>query len=127
MEQQWKDMATMHDKTMQNMINYVPLTMHNALLGLGGVMNVAPLQLKGPTSSQLVFMLTKDNPTPQGSRTCPRGASTGMGIESLPHLSGQHNLNKDCSLSPPNAVVASEAITMDIDDVPRPTNAPAAG
>ena len=55
-------MVTMHDKTVQNMINQVLLIVHNALLGLGGVMNVAPLQLKGPASSQPTFMLTEGNP-----------------------------------------------------------------
>jgi hypothetical protein len=43
MEQQRKDMVTMHDKTVQNVINQVPLIVHNAFLGMGGVMNVAPL------------------------------------------------------------------------------------
>ena len=43
LEQQQKDMATMHDKTVQNVINQVPLIVHNTLLGLGGVMNIAPL------------------------------------------------------------------------------------
>ena len=36
-------MATMHDKIVQNVINQVPLIVHNALLGLEGVMNIAPL------------------------------------------------------------------------------------
>jgi hypothetical protein len=127
MEQQRKDMVTMHDKTVQNVINQVPLIVHNAFLGMGGVMNVAPLQLKGPASSQPALMLTEGNPTPQGSGTSTRGESTGMGTDSLPHLSGQHNPDKECSLSPPNAAVASEATTMDVDVVARPTDAPAAG
>ena len=109
------------------MINQVPFIVNNALLGLGGVTTVAPLQLKGPTSSQLAFMLTKGNPMPQGSGTSTRGTSTGMGIESLPHLFSQHNPDKECSLLPLNVVVASEAITMDVDDVPWPTNAPTTG
>jgi hypothetical protein len=120
-------MVTMHDKTVQNVINQVPLIVHNAFLGMGGVMNIAPLQLKGLTSSQPALMLTEDNPTPQGSGTSTRGESTGMGTDSLPDLSGQHNPDKECSLSLPNAAVASEAITMDVDVVARPTNAPAAG
>ena len=40
MEQQWKDMVTIADKTVQNVINQVPLIVHNALLGLGLVMNI---------------------------------------------------------------------------------------
>jgi hypothetical protein len=127
MEQQQKDMVAMHDKTVQNVINQIPLIVHNAFLGMGGVMNVAPLQLKGPASSQPVLMFTEGNPTPQGSGTSTRGESTRMGIESLPHLSGLHNPNKECSLSPLNAAVASEAITMDVDVVAQPIDAPAAG
>ena len=50
MEQQRKDMETIADKTVQNVINQVPFIVHNALLGLEGVMNIAPLQLKGSTS-----------------------------------------------------------------------------
>ena len=127
MEQHQKDMATMHNKTVQIVINQVPFIMHNALLGLGGVINVAPLQLKAATSSQPVFMLMEGNPTPQGSGTSTHGKSTRMIIESPPHLSAQYNVDKECSFQPPNTTVASEAITMDIDDVPRPINAPAVG
>ena len=127
MEQEQKDMATMHDKIVQNMINQVPFIVHNALLGLEGVMNVAPLQLKGSASLQPVLMLMKGNPTPQGSGTSNCGESTGRGIESLPHLFGQHNPDKEWSLSPPNAAIASKAITMDVDDVAWPTNAPVGG
>ena len=72
-------------------------------------------------------MLTEGNPTLQGSRTFTRGESTGRGIESLPHLYSQHNPNKECSFLPPNAAVVSEAITMDVDDVPWPIDAPAPG
>jgi hypothetical protein len=43
MEQQRKDMAIMHEKSVQNVINQVPLIVHNAFLGMGGIMNVAPL------------------------------------------------------------------------------------
>jgi hypothetical protein len=127
MEQQRKDMVTIHDKTVQNVINQVPLIVHNAFLGMGGVMNVALLQLKGLASLQPALMLTEGNPTPQGSGTSIRGESTGMGTESLLHLFGQHDPDKECSFSPPNATVASEAITMDVDVVAWPTDAPAAG
>ena len=57
-------MATMHNKTMLNVINQVPLIVYNAFLGIGGVMNVIPLQLKGSASSQPVLMLMEGNPTP---------------------------------------------------------------
>ena len=63
---------------------------------------------------------------PQGSGTSIHGETIGRGTESLSHLLSQHNLDKECSLSPPNTAIVSEAIAMDIDDVPRPTNAPAA-
>jgi hypothetical protein len=63
---------------------------------------------------------------PQGSGTSTCGESAGMGTESLPDLFGQYYPDKECSLLPPNAVVASKAITMDVDDVARPTDAPSA-
>ena len=90
-------------------------------------MNIAPLQLKGPASSQPACMLTKGNPTPQGSGTSTRGESSKMKTKSMPHLSAQHNADKECFLSPTNATVGSEAMTMDVDDVPQPTDAPATG
>ena len=54
----------MADKTVQNVINQVPLIVQNALLGTGSVMNVAPLQLKGPASSQPSLILMEGNQTP---------------------------------------------------------------
>ena len=78
MEQQWKDMATIADKIVQNVINQVPLIVHNILIGLGGIMNVAPLQLKGPASLQPTLKLTEGNPTSQGSGTSIRGESSRM-------------------------------------------------
>ena len=118
MEQQWKDMAIMHEKSMQNMINQVPLIVHNAFLGMGGVINVALLQLKGSASSQPALMFTEGNPMPQGSRTFTCGKSIGMGTTSLFDLSGHQNPDKASSLLPSNFVVASEAFVMDVDDPP---------
>jgi hypothetical protein len=43
MDQQRKDMAIMHEKSVQTMMNQVPVIVYNALLGIGGVMNVASL------------------------------------------------------------------------------------
>jgi hypothetical protein len=120
-------MAIMHEKSVQNVINQVPLIVHNAFLGMGGVMNVVPLQLKDPASSQPALMLTEGNPTPQGSGTSTRGESKEMRITSLHGFSDQQNPDKASSLSPPNSVVASEAITMDVDDATRPTDDPATG
>ena len=64
---------------------------------------------------------------PQDSRTSTRGESTRMRTESPPYLSAQYNADKECSLLPLNAVIAFEAITMDVDDVPHPIDAPATG
>jgi hypothetical protein len=72
-------------------------------------------------------MLTEGNPTLQGSGASACGESIGMGTKSLPDLFSQHNLDKGCSLLPSNVAIASEAITMDADDVARPTDAPAVG
>jgi hypothetical protein len=99
MDQQRKDMAIMHEKSVQTMMNQVPVIVHNALLGIGGVMNVAPLQLKGPSSSQPALMLTEGNPTPQGSRTSTRSESFGMGKAALPHESGHQNPEKASSFA----------------------------
>ena len=87
MEQQWRDMTIMYEKTMQNVINQVPLIVYNAFLGMGGIMNVAPLQLKGPSSLQPTLMLIEGSPTPQGSRNSIRGESTRMETVSLQDLS----------------------------------------
>jgi hypothetical protein len=107
MDQQRKDMAIMHEKSVQTIMNQVPVIVHNALLGVGGVMNVAPLQLKGPSSSQPALMLTEGHPTPQGSGTSTRGESIGMGKAALPHECGHQNPEKASSLSPHHSAGAS--------------------
>ena len=75
LEQQRKDMATIAEKTVENVVNQVPLIVQNALLGLGSVLNIAPFQLKGPASSQPSLMLTEGTQTPQGSGTSTCGDS----------------------------------------------------
>jgi hypothetical protein len=127
MDQQRKDMAIMHEKSVQTMMNQVPVIVHNALLGVGGVMNVAPLQLKGPSSSQPALMLTEGNPTPQGSGTSTRGESIGMGKAALPHESGHQNPKKASSLSPHNSAGASQPSAMDVDDIARSLDDSTAG
>jgi hypothetical protein len=117
MDQQRKDMAIMHEKSVQTMMNQVPVIVHNALLGVGGVMNVAPLQLKGPSSSQPTFMLTEGHPTPQGSGTSTRNESIGMGKAALPHECGHQNPEKASSLSPHHSAGASQPSAMDVDDI----------
>jgi hypothetical protein len=123
MEQQWKDMIIMQEKSVQSEMNQVPL---NIFSGMEGVMNVVPLQLKGPTSSQPALMLTEGNPMPQGSGSSTRAESTRMETTSLRQF-GLPNPNKTSSFSPPNSAVASEAFTMDVDDVARTTDDPTAG
>jgi hypothetical protein len=82
-------------------------------------MNVAPLQLKGPSSSQPALMLTEGNPTPQGSGISTRGESIGMRKAALPHESSNHNPEKATSLSPHNFAGASQPSAMDVDDIAR--------
>ena len=117
MEQQRKDMATIAEKTVQNVVNQVPLIVYNALLGLGSVLKVALLQLKGLTSSQPSLMLMESNQTLKGSGISTRGDSSRKRKGSPSHLSAQQNLDKECSFSPPNAEFVSEPITMDVDNV----------
>jgi hypothetical protein len=112
-------MAIMHEKSVQTMMNQVHVIVHNALLGIGGVMNVAPLQLKGPSSSQPALMLTEGNPTPQGSRTSTRSESFGMGKAALLHESSNQNPEKASSLLPHNSVGTSQPSAMDVDDIAR--------
>jgi hypothetical protein len=119
MDQQQKDMAIIHEKSVQTMMNQVPIIVHNALLGVGGIMNVAPLQLKGPSSSQPAFMLTEGNPMPQGYGTSTHGESIGMGKAALPHESGHQNPEKASSLSPHNSAGASQPSAVDEDDIAR--------
>jgi hypothetical protein len=127
MDQQRKDMAIMHEKSVQTMMNQVPIIVHNALLGVGGVMNVAPLQLKGPSSSHPPLMLTEGHPTPQGSGTSARGESIGMGKAALPHKSGHQNPKKASSLSPRHSAGVSQPSALDVDDIARSPDDSAAG
>ena len=92
-EQQRKDMTKMHEKSVQSMMNQVPFIVYNIFSGIEGVMNVALLQLKGLASSQLALMLTKGNPTPQGSGSSTRAKSTWVGTASLRYLFGLPNLD----------------------------------
>jgi hypothetical protein len=126
MEQQQKDMAIMHEKFVQSMMNQVPLIVHNVFSGMGGVMNVVPLQLKDPASLQPALMLTEGNPMPQGSGSSTRVESAGVRTTSLRQF-GLPNPDKASSFSPPNFAVAFEPFKMDVDDVARSTDDPTAG
>jgi hypothetical protein len=119
-------MAIIHETSIQSVMNQVLLIVHNIFSGMGGVMNIAPLQLKGPTSSQLALMFIEGNPTPQGSGSSTRTKSTGMGRTSLLQF-GLPNPDKASFFSPPNFVVASKAFMMDVDDVARTIDDHAAG
>ena len=88
-EQQRMDLASIAEKTVQNVVNQVPLIVQNTLLGLGSVLNVAPLQLKGPASLQPSLMIIEGNQTPQGSGTSTRGESSRKIKGSSSHLSIQ--------------------------------------
>jgi hypothetical protein len=126
MEQQRKDMATMHEKSVQSVMNQVPFIIHNVFSSMEGIMNVAPLQLKGPASSQPVLMLIEGNPTLQGSGSSTRIESAGVGTASLRQFD-LPNPNKPSSFLHPNSAVASEPFEMDMDDVARSMDDPAAG
>jgi hypothetical protein len=127
MDQQRKDLAIMHEKSVQTMMNQVPVIVHNALLGVGGVMNIVPLQLKGPSSSQPALMLIEGNPTPQGSGTSTHDESIGMEKAALSHESGHQNLEKASSLLPHNSAGASQPSAMDMDDIARSLDDSVAG
>jgi hypothetical protein len=117
----------MHEKYVQTMMNQVPVIVHNALLGVGGVMNVAPLQLKGPSSLQPALMLTKGHPTPQGSGTSICNESIGMGKAALPHEFGHQNREKASSLLPHNSAGVSQPSAMDVDEIAQSPDDSAAG
>jgi hypothetical protein len=120
-------MAIMHEKSVQTMMNQVPVIVHNALLGVGGVMNVAPLQLKGPSLLQPALMLTKGHPKPQGSGTSTCGESIGMRKPTLLHECGYQNPEKASSLSPHHSAGESQPSAMDVDDIARSPDDSAAG
>ena len=107
LEQQRLDMAAMTERTMQSMVNQVPFIVQNALLGLGAVMNVPPLQLKAPSSSQPSLLLMEQNRTPEGSGNSTRGESSRKRKGSPSHLSAQPNPRNERSLSPPKTLPES--------------------
>ena len=76
-------MAIMHETSMQSVMNQVPLIVHNVFSSMGGVMIIAPLQLKDLASLQPALMFIEGNPTPQGSRSSTCTESTGMETMSL--------------------------------------------
>jgi hypothetical protein len=126
-EQQRKDIAIMHEKSVQNMMNQVPFIVNNIFSGMGGVMNVVPLQLKDPASLQPALVLTEGNPTPQGSGSSTCAESTRVGTTSLHYLFGLPNLYKASSFLPPNSAVASKHFAMDVDDIAWSTDDPTVG
>jgi hypothetical protein len=121
-------MAVFAERSMQSVINQVPLIVQNVFSGMEGFMNIAPLQLKGLASSQHALMLTQDNQTAQGSGSSTRAESTGVGTTStaLPH-SALPNPEKASSFMPPKSVVLSKPMPMDVVDIARSTADSAAG
>jgi hypothetical protein len=124
LEQQRQDMVTISKETVKAVVNQVPLMVQNALMG---VMNVAPLQLQGPTTSQPALMITEGLTTPQGSGTSTHGESSRMGVQTQRHESAEPNPGNERSESPNNTLADFATVTMEVDDIPQPTGSPAAG
>ena len=113
-------MLTMSQEIVKAVFNQVPQLVQNAVLG---VMNVAPLQLQGPTTLQPALMITEGITTPQGSGTSAQTGSSKMRAETQPHVSAEPNPAGERSDSPHNTLADFETITMEVDD----TDAPAVG
>ena len=111
-------MAIFAERSIHSMINQVPFIIQNVFLGMGGVINVIPLQLKGLTLLQPTHMITMGNQTPQGSGSSTHAKSTGVEITSiaLAH-STLPNPNKASSFEPPKSTIAFESMVMDVKDV----------
>lgn len=124
LEQQRQDMLTISQETVKTVFSQVPQMVQTAVLA---VMNVAPLQLKAPTTSQPALMITEGHTTPQGSGTSAQGGSSRVRAETQPHESHDPNPTFERSESPGNSLADYDAITMEVDDVPERTDAPAAG
>ena len=76
LDQQRQDMISISQETIKAVVNQVPNMVQSAL---AGVMNVAPLQLKQPTTSQPEpLMIMGNTTTPQGSRTSTQGGTSRM-------------------------------------------------
>ena len=67
-------MLTISQEIVKTVFNQVPQLVQSAVLV---VMNVAPLQLKAPTTSQPALMITEGITTPQGSGTSTQGVLQG--------------------------------------------------
>jgi hypothetical protein len=124
LEQTRQDMLTISQETVKNVFSQVPQMVQSAVLA---VMNVAPLQLKAPTTSQPALMITEGHTTPQGSGTSAQGGSSRVRAQTQPHQSHDPDPAFERSESPENSLANYDAITMDVDEVPHPTDAPAAG
>ena len=72
-------------------------------------------------------MLTEGTQTPQGSGTSTHGDLSRKRKASSSHLPAKQNAEMERSPSPPNTLAEFEAITMDVDEVPQSTDAPATG
>jgi hypothetical protein len=124
LEQTRQDMLSISQETVKAVFNQVPQLVQNAVMA---VMNIAPLQLKAPTTSPPALMITEGMTTPQGSGTSAQGGSSRLGAQTQPHGSAEPDPAKERSESPENTLADYGAVTMDVDDVPQPTGSPAAG
>ena len=79
MEPQHCELAAFIERSVSAVISQVPHLVQNVFSGMGGILNIAPLQLQAPSSSQPPLMLTENMPIPQGSGTSTRGESTMVG------------------------------------------------
>ena len=124
LEQTRQDMLSISAEIVKTVFNQVPQMVQEAVLA---VMNVAPLQLKAPTTSQPALMITEGNTTPQGSGTSAQGGSSRLRAQTQPHGSAEPDPANERSESPQNTLADFRAITMDVDDVLERTGSPTAG
>lgn len=110
------------------MINQVPLIVQNVFIIMGGALNVAPLQLKGPTSSQPTLMLIEGVQTSQGSGSSLCAESTIVVTISMAQPHSSH-LNPDnaSSFASPKSTKSFEPLAKDVENLARSSADPTIG
>jgi hypothetical protein len=117
MEQQWQDMISFSEKSMQTVINQVPLVVQSIFSSMGRIYNVQPLQLQAPLTSQPPFMFTEGIQTPQGSGSFTHAELTLVGTTSaIQRAYSPLNLEAMTSMAPLKAIVASVPSTDELPD-----------
>ena len=139
LDQQRQDMISISQETIKAVVNQVPNMVQSAL---AGVMNVAPLQLKQPTTSQPEpLMIMGNTTTPRGSGTSTQIGTSRMRApteagpphERVDEAGPSHKRMDEADPpqkrieSPENTLADFGAITMEVADMPQPTGSPAAG